>query len=148
MSRNSYTSLLMRFMGKSELIRCVSSSTVDLKEAGKSQLCHPQPNREEETILAPSNPYAATKAAAESLVKAYEKSFKVPAIITRSNNVYGPHQYPEKIIPKFICSLLCGKKLWVSLDTVLYKGLTWHGFRLRCGSTRLTDGGQLTLMKL
>ncbi|KAK4238947.1 dTDP-D-glucose 4,6-dehydratase [Achaetomium macrosporum] len=59
----------------------------------------------ESSILAPTNPYAASKAAAEMLVHSYQKSFKLPAIIVRSNNVYGPHQYPEKIIPKFTCLL-------------------------------------------
>ena len=49
----------------------------------------------ETSILAPTNPYAASKAAAEMLVNAYWKSFKLPVIIARSNNVYGPHQYPE-----------------------------------------------------
>ncbi|KAK3357675.1 hypothetical protein B0T25DRAFT_166530 [Lasiosphaeria hispida] len=59
----------------------------------------------ETSILAPTNPYAASKAAAEMLVHSYQKSFKLPVIIVRSNNVYGPHQYPEKIIPKFTCLL-------------------------------------------
>ncbi|PFH60687.1 hypothetical protein XA68_10525 [Ophiocordyceps unilateralis] len=59
--------------------------------------------RPETSILAPTNPYAASKAAAEMLVQSYQKSFKLPTIIVRSNNVYGPHQYPEKIIPKFAC---------------------------------------------
>lgn len=59
----------------------------------------------ETSILDPTNPYAATKAGAEFLVKAYNYSFKLPTIITRGNNVYGPHQYPEKLIPKFICRL-------------------------------------------
>lgn len=79
----------------------------------------------ETSILAPTNPYAASKAAAEMLVHSYQKSFKLPAIIVRSNNVYGPHQYPEseppipipissispqnlttpEIIPKFTCLL-------------------------------------------
>lgn len=49
----------------------------------------------ENSLLAPTNPYAASKAAAEMYVNAYSKSFKLPAIIVRSNNVYGPHQYPE-----------------------------------------------------
>ena len=49
----------------------------------------------ETSILAPTNPYAASKAAAEMLVHSYMKSFKLPVIIVRSNNVYGPHQYPE-----------------------------------------------------
>lgn len=56
-------------------------------------------------VLSPTNPYAASKAAAEMLVSAYHRSFGLPIIITRSNNVYGPHQYPEKVIPKFILLL-------------------------------------------
>lgn len=49
----------------------------------------------ETSILSPTNPYAASKAAAEMMVNAYHKSFKLPIIIVRSNNVYGPHQFPE-----------------------------------------------------
>ena len=56
----------------------------------------------EHTILNPTNPYAASKAGAELLVNSYNISFKLPTIITRGNNVFGPHQYPEKLIPKFI----------------------------------------------
>eukprot|EP00976_Prorocentrum_cordatum_P085802 1186245-Prorocentrum_minimum.AAC.5 len=52
--------------------------------------------------LEPTNPYAATKAGAEMLVKAYHTSYKLPIITTRGNNVYGPQQYPEKLVPKFI----------------------------------------------
>ncbi|KAF9960162.1 hypothetical protein BGZ70_008677 [Mortierella alpina] len=70
-----------------------------------------QPNCKEDSPLAPSNPYSATKAAAECMVQAYYKSFHLPAIITRSNNVYGPFQYPEKIFPKFIMSLLNESRL-------------------------------------
>lgn len=43
----------------------------------------------------PTNPYSASKAAAEMYVWAYAKSFKIPALVVRSNNVYGPAQYPE-----------------------------------------------------
>ena len=60
----------------------------------------------ETQVLDPTNPYAATKAAAEYLVKSYYHSFSLPIIITRGNNVYGPHQYPEKLIPKFINLIL------------------------------------------
>jgi len=56
----------------------------------------------ENHVLEPTNPYAATKAGAEFLVKSYFRSFKLPCLITRGNNVYGPHQFPEKLIPKFI----------------------------------------------
>lgn len=65
----------------------------------------------ENSMLDPTNPYAATKAAAEYLVKAYHRSFQLPIIITRGNNVYGPHQYPEKIIPKFILQMMKNKPL-------------------------------------
>jgi UDP-glucose 4,6-dehydratase len=66
---------------------------------------------DEGTILEPTNPYAGSKAGAEFLVKAYHRSFGLPIIITRGNNVYGPHQYPEKLIPKFINLLMRGMKL-------------------------------------
>ena len=59
----------------------------------------------EETILCPTNPYASTKAGAELIAQSYYHSFKMPIIITRGNNVYGPNQYPEKLIPKFIKQL-------------------------------------------
>lgn len=83
--------------------------------------------------MEPTNPYAASKAAAELVVRyllqflmlllcllthalprSYHRSFNLPVIITRSNNVYGPHQYPEKIIPKFISLLSRGRKLYIS----------------------------------
>jgi UDP-glucose 4,6-dehydratase len=67
----------------------------------------------EGSMLDPTNPYAATKAGAEYLVKAYHKSFSLPTIITRGNNVYGPHQYPEKIVPKFINQLMRDRPLCV-----------------------------------
>jgi hypothetical protein len=61
--------------------------------------------------LEPTNPYAATKAGAEFLAKSYHRSFNMPIIITRGNNVYGPHQYPEKLIPKFINQLMRGRSV-------------------------------------
>jgi dTDP-glucose 4,6-dehydratase len=65
---------------------------------------------ESQTVLQPTNPYAASKAGAEHIVMSYYKSWKFPVIITRSNNIYGPHQYPEKVIPKWICRLNRGLK--------------------------------------
>jgi UDP-glucose 4,6-dehydratase len=69
--------------------------------------------RKESSILDPTNPYASSKAAAEFFVKSYYYSYNLPVIITRSNNVYGKNQYPEKVIPKFICQLINGKKLTI-----------------------------------
>ena len=66
---------------------------------------------EEKSLLNPTNPYAATKAAAEFLCRSYYHSFKIPIIIVRCNNVYGPNQYPEKLIPKFIKHLQNNEKL-------------------------------------
>jgi dTDP-glucose 4,6-dehydratase len=60
----------------------------------------------EETPLAPNSPYAASKAAADLLVRSYVHTFGFPALITRCSNNYGPYQFPEKIIPLFICNLL------------------------------------------
>jgi dTDP-glucose 4,6-dehydratase len=60
----------------------------------------------EETAPAPNSPYAASKAAADLLVRSYVHTFGVPALITRCSNNYGPYQFPEKLIPLFISNLL------------------------------------------
>jgi len=67
----------------------------------------------EHSILCPTNPYAATKAGAELIAQSYNHSYKMPIIITRGNNVYGPNQYPEKLIPRFIKLLKEGKKVTI-----------------------------------
>lgn len=58
--------------------------------------------KDESATFEPTNPYAATKAAAEHLVNSYRISYDIPTIITRGSNVYGPRQFPDKMIPKFI----------------------------------------------
>jgi dTDP-glucose 4,6-dehydratase len=70
----------------------------------------------EESVLCPTNPYAATKAAAELIAQSYYHSFKMPILITRGNNVYGPNQYPEKLIPKFIQQLKTGENVTIQGD--------------------------------
>lgn len=70
----------------------------------------------EESVLCPTNPYAATKAGAELIAMSYYHSFKMPIIITRGNNVYGPNQYPEKLIPLFIQLLKNNKKVTIQGD--------------------------------
>ncbi|KAK4537725.1 hypothetical protein CDCA_CDCA14G3750 [Cyanidium caldarium] len=67
----------------------------------------------ESSILAPTNPYACSKAAAEFICRGYVKSFGLPIIITRGNNVYGPHQFPDKLIPKTVCLLASGRPCYV-----------------------------------
>ena len=73
-------------------------------------------NTENASLLAPTNPYSATKAGAEMLVMAYGRSHDVPFIITRGNNVYGPNQYPEKAIPKFTILASRGEKIAIHGD--------------------------------
>lgn len=109
---------------------------------------HSEEGLSENSILEPTNPYSAAKAAAEMICKAYQQSYKMPLIITRGNNVYGPHQYPEKLIPKFI--LLAQQKaklpihgngnsirsyLYVedvanAFDIVLHKGVTGETYNI------------------
>jgi|TARA_B110000438_G_scaffold303499_1_gene365254 dTDP-glucose 4,6-dehydratase len=62
----------------------------------------------ENDVLNPSNPYSATKAAAEMLVKSYVRTYDLDVTITRCVNNYGPRQFPEKLIPKIILSSLQG----------------------------------------
>jgi dTDP-glucose 4,6-dehydratase len=60
----------------------------------------------ETTSLAPNSPYAASKAAADLLVRSYVHTFGMDAVITRCSNNYGPYQFPEKLIPLFISNLM------------------------------------------
>ncbi|MDR3125148.1 MAG: dTDP-glucose 4,6-dehydratase [Endomicrobium sp.] len=70
----------------------------------------------ETTPLAPNSPYSASKASADMLVHAYFETYKLPTLITRCSNNYGPYQYPEKLIPFFVLQLLKGKKVPVYGD--------------------------------
>ena len=83
---------------------------------GESLLNVNEKHKTEQSILCPTNPYAATKAGAELIAQSYAHSFKMPIIITRGNNVYGPNQYPEKVIPRFIQQLQRGEKLTIQGD--------------------------------
>jgi dTDP-glucose 4,6-dehydratase len=62
----------------------------------------------EDTPLAPSSPYAASKAAADLLALAYHHTHGLDVVITRGSNTYGPYQHPEKLIPLFVTNLLDG----------------------------------------
>ena len=94
----------------------------------------------ETTPIAPNSPYSASKASADLLVRAYFETYKLPVLITRCSNNYGPYQYPEKLIPFFISKLLRNEKVpvygdglnvrdWLyvydhcnAIDTVLHNG--------------------------
>ena len=73
-------------------------------------------HKTEHSILCPTNPYAATKASAELIAQSYNHSYNMPIVITRGNNVYGPNQYPEKLIPRFIQLLQNDKKVTIQGD--------------------------------
>ena len=65
----------------------------------------------EETPFAPSSPYAASKSAADMLVRAYHRTYGLPTIVTRCSNNYGPYQFPEKLIPLMISNAIEDKEL-------------------------------------
>ena len=98
-----------RVYGKIERFIHVSTDEV----YGESMNTTEEQHKTEKSILCPTNPYAATKAGAELIVQAYAHSYKMPVIITRGNNVYGPNQYPEKVIPRFIQQLQRGEKVTI-----------------------------------
>jgi dTDP-glucose 4,6-dehydratase len=70
----------------------------------------------ESSPLAPSSPYSATKAGADLLVASYFHTFGLEALIVRGSNNYGPHQYPEKLIPLIVLNALHGDRLPVYGD--------------------------------
>lgn len=107
---------------------------------------------EESDSLNPSSPYSASKAAADLLVNSYFKTYKLPVIITRSSNNFGPYQYPEKVIPLFITNLLLNKRVplyskgenirdWLfvldncsAIDLVLHKGKIGEIYNIAAGN--------------
>ncbi|KAL4592929.1 hypothetical protein LXL04_005936 [Taraxacum kok-saghyz] len=102
----------------------------------------------EASQLLPTNPYSATKAGAEMLVMAYHRSYGLPIITTRGNNVYGPNQFPEKLIPKFVLLAMRGDPLPIhgngsnvrsylfcadvaeAFDVILHKGVIGHVYNI------------------
>jgi dTDP-glucose 4,6-dehydratase len=104
------THILLEAVRKyNKIIKFIHVSTDEVY--GESTLS--EDKKTELTLLHPTNPYAGTKAAAELITQTYLHSFNLPIIITRGNNVYGPNQYPEKVIPKFIHLLKNNKKVTI-----------------------------------
>ncbi len=71
----------------------------------------PGAHASEDFPLQPSSPYSASKAAADLLVRSYVRTYKLPALLTRSSNNYGPYQFPEKFLPLMITNALQGEQL-------------------------------------
>jgi dTDP-glucose 4,6-dehydratase len=65
----------------------------------------------EDSALNPRNPYAASKAGGDRLAYSYWASYRMPVVITRASNNYGPYQYPEKLIPLFVTNAIDGEPL-------------------------------------
>lgn len=109
----------------------------------------------EEDPLSPSNPYSASKAAADLLALAYYKTYGLPVMITRSTNNYGPYQHPEKLIPKLIINALLDKPLplygdgrqvrdWLyvtdnceATDLILHKGKAGEIYNISAGEEKM-----------
>lgn len=70
----------------------------------------------EETPISPNSPYSASKAASDLFVRAYWETFRFPTLITRCSNNYGPYQFPEKLIPFFVTTLVDGGQVPVYGD--------------------------------
>ncbi|MGA9142032.1 MAG: dTDP-glucose 4,6-dehydratase [Methanocella sp.] len=65
----------------------------------------------ETDILTPSSPYSASKAGSDLLALSYHTTHRLPVLVTRCTNNYGPYQFPEKLIPLFVTNLLQGKRV-------------------------------------
>ena len=88
----------------------------------------------EETPYAPNSPYSASKAASDHLVRAYHHTYGLPVLTTNCSNNYGPHQFPEKLIPLMVLNALKGAPLPVYGDGLnvrdwLYVGDHCDGIR-------------------
>jgi len=110
--------------------------------------------------LEPNSPYSASKAAADLLARSYYTTHKLPVIITRSSNNFGPYQYPEKVMPLFITNLIESRKVplygdglnvrdWLyvldnctAIDLVLHKGLPGEIYNI--GGGTLLNNKELT----
>ncbi len=75
-----------------------------------------QAGSNEKSAYAPNNPYAASKAASDHLVRAYHRTYGLPTLTTNCSNNYGPYQFPEKLIPLVLLNALAGKSLPVYGD--------------------------------
>lgn len=104
--------LLQEALGVKDQIKLFVHVSTD-EVYGNTKYEEKQQQLTEDAALCPTNPYAASKVAAEAMVRAYHLAYQLPCIVTRSNNVYGPRQFPEKVIPKFIHKILRGESMQI-----------------------------------
>jgi dTDP-glucose 4,6-dehydratase len=94
----------------------------------------------ESTPYAPSSPYAASKAGSDHLVRAWQRTFGLPVLVSNCSNNYGPCQFPEKLIPHMILSALAGKPLPVYGDGKQVRDWLYVGDHASALWTVLTAG--------
>ncbi|MEB3328528.1 MAG: dTDP-glucose 4,6-dehydratase [Candidatus Sericytochromatia bacterium] len=95
----------------------------------------------EQTPVAPNSPYAASKAAADMMVRAWHETFGLPAMITRCSNNYGPYHFPEKLIPLFITNAMQDEPLPVYGDGLYVRD--WLHVTDHCRAiARVLDAGR------
>ena len=94
----------------------------------------------EDTPLAPNSPYAASKASADLLCRAFFKTFDFPVLVTRCSNNYGPYQFPEKLIPLMIANALEDKALPVYGDGLNVRDWLYVGDHCRAVDAVLRRG--------
>jgi len=99
------TKVVLEAMRKNQIKKLIHISTDEVYGSIK------EGKADENYPFKPGNPYSASKAAADLFVQAYINTYNVPALIARPSNNFGPHQYPEKIIPLFIKKLLANEKV-------------------------------------
>ena len=115
----------------------------------------------EKSNLNPSNPYSATKASSDLLVSAYERTYGINSITTRCTNNFGPHQFPEKLVPKTIIRLIKNLKVplygdgsqirsWIyvsdhvsAIESIISKGQFGHVYNI----TAYEEITNLTIVK-
>jgi len=104
------------FWSKNKMLESVRFLQISTDEVYGSSPLDSTKKFMEESPLKPNSPYAASKASADLLARAYYITYETPVLITRSSNNFGPRQYPEKLIPLMITNALQGKPLPVYGD--------------------------------
>ncbi len=94
----------------------------------------------EDNAFVPNSPYAASKAAADHLVRAWHKTYGLPVLTTNCSNNYGPYQFPEKLIPLMICCALSGEQLPVYGDGMHSRDWLYVGDHCAAIRTVLREG--------
>jgi dTDP-glucose 4,6-dehydratase len=123
--------VLLQTALKFEIRKIVQVSTDEVYGSLSPQ----DPPFRESTPLAPNSPYAASKAAADLLARAYYQTFGVPVVITRCSNNYGPFQFPEKLIPLMITNALEDRPLPIYGDGLNVRD--WIHVEDHCRALRL-----------